>query len=86
MKLYPESNLGQTGFWVTFISAALLGLKFAGVMPLPTMLIFGLIFIGSGISIGAFIRKDPSWLQVIVVAPVLLFALVWSLAEVIWPH
>ena len=86
MKLFPKSTLGNAGFWITLVSSALLGLKIAGVMPIPTPAIFSLIFVGSLISIVAFIRKDRSWLQLVVVAPMFMIVLIWSLAEVIWPH
>lgn len=86
MGLLPKSKIGIAGFWVTAGSGLLLAMKFANLMPLPTPLIFSLIFIGSILSIIALFKGDRSWLQFVLTLPVFLFALAWTLAEVIWPH
>ena len=86
MSFYPKSTIGRSGIWVVVISTILLGFKFASLMPLPTPIIFGLIFAGSFLNIWALIKDDRSWLQLLIVLPVFLFAFIWTLAEVIWPH
>lgn len=86
MKIYPKSSLGVIGFWLTLAGTILLALKINGTMPLPTMALFGLIFVGAGLSIWALVKGDRSWLQWLVVLPIFVLAAIWTLAEVIWPH
>jgi hypothetical protein len=86
IKLLPKTGLGFTGFWLTCGGALLLLIKIVIGFPIPTFGLFGLVFSGSGISIWAFIRGDRSQLQYLVVLPTLVLALIWTIAEVVWPH
>lgn len=86
MKFLPKSILGILGFGIAALFDVLLVLKF--VMPLPVVnpTIFGGVLLALTLSAVAWLRKDRAWSLVIFAGPTGLFVLIWTLAEVIWPH
>jgi hypothetical protein len=86
VKFLPKSILGILGFGIAALFDVLLVLKFVAPVPVATPTIFGGIFLALVLSLLAWLRKDRSWSLIIFALPTGLFVLVWTLAEVIWPH
>lgn len=86
MKFLPKSILGILGFGIAALFDLLLALKFVVPLPIATPTIYGGILLSLTLSAVAWLRKDRSWSLVIFALPTGLFVLVWTIAEVIWPH
>ncbi|MEY2693981.1 MAG: hypothetical protein RL142_329 [Actinomycetota bacterium] len=86
MKFLPKSILGILGFGIAALFDLLLVLKFLMPLPVSTPTIFGGVLLALTLSVVAWLRKDRAWSLVIFALPTGLFVLVWTIAEVIWPH
>lgn len=86
MKFLPKSILGILGFGIAALFDVLLILKFVMPLPVATPTIFGGVLLALSLSAVAWLRKDRTWSLVIFALPTGLFVLVWTIAEVIWPH
>jgi hypothetical protein len=86
MKFLPKSILGILGFGIAALFDLLLVLKFLMPLPVSTPTIFGGVLLALTLSAVAWLRKDRAWSLVIFALPTGLFVLVWTIAEVIWPH
>ena len=86
MKFLPKSILGILGFGIAALFDVLLALKFVKPLPVATPTIFGGVLLALTLSAVAWLRKDRAWSLAIFAGPTGLFVLVWTLAEVIWPH
>lgn len=86
MKFLPKSIQGILGFGISILFDLLLVAKFSLPIPVSPQTIFGGILLGLVLSLIAWLRKDRSWSLVIFALPTGAFVLVWTIAEVIWPH
>jgi hypothetical protein len=86
MKFLPKSILGILGFGIATLFDLLLVLKLLMPLPVSTPTIFGGVLLALTLSAVAWLRKDRVWSLVIFALPTGLFVLVWTIAEVIWPH
>ena len=86
MKILPNSIVGILGLGLGVIFDIALIFKFQGATPIPTFTIFGGIFLSLIFGVLAWLRKDRSWSLLVAVLPFGLFAVLWSLAEIVWPH
>ena len=86
MKFLPKSILGILGFAISVLFDVLLVAKFLTPFPLPTPTIFGGLLLALVLSFVAWLRKDRAWSLLVFALPSGFFVLVWTIAEVIWPH
>jgi hypothetical protein len=86
LKFLPKSILGILGFAISALFDVLLVAKFLTPFPLPTPTIFGGLLLALVLSFVAWLRKDRAWSLLVFALPSGFFVLVWTIAEVIWPH
>lgn len=86
MKFLPKSIQGILGFGIAVSFDALLIAKLLFPLPVATPTIFGGILLALVLSLIAWLRKDRALGLLIFALPTGLFVLVWTIAEVIWPH
>jgi hypothetical protein len=87
MSLLPKSKLGTWGFYLTVAFAVLFLLATTvNVMFIPAFAIFALGIAGVILNIIAFIKKDFSWLGVIIGVLLGAFVIFWVGGELLFPH
>ena len=86
MKFLPKSILGILGFGIAALFDILLVTKFLTPFPMPTPTIFGGVLLALTLSFVAWLRKDRAWSLLVFALPTGLIVLIWTIAEVVWPH
>lgn len=87
MPLLPKSKIGTWGFYLTVAFAVLFLLAAsANIIFFPSFVIFAFGVAGVILNVIAFIKKDFSWLGVIIGVLVGVFVIFWIGGELLFPH
>lgn len=86
MKFLPKSILGIISLGLGVVFTVMLVLKLNGVAAMSAPTIFGALITGFLLGLVAWLRKDRAWSLLIFVVPAGLFAILWSVAELVFPH
>ena len=82
----PKTINSYCGAFVALLAVGLLILKLWIPFPLPSFALFGLAFLGSGISLYTRFRLAQKSLWDFVAFGIGGLALIWTLAELLYPH
>ena len=82
----PKATIGWVGLWLTLAFVVLFVLKVGISFPLPSYAIFGLGVLGIIANIWAIVKGERSLATLLFGGLVGLFAIVWILAELLFPH
>ena len=82
----PQTRLGQWAVGLSALFVVLFVLKLAGFLPFPAMLIMGLGIVAGILTLVVIIwKRERSWLVWLVLLPGL-FAIIFSVGEILFPH
>lgn len=82
----PQTRLGQWGVGVSALFVVIFILKLTVGLPLPSMFIVGLgVVAGILILVAIIWKRERSWLSWLLLLPGL-FAIIFSSAEILFPH
>ena len=86
LHVTPKEMPGWVGLWLTLAFVALFVLKVAVSIPVPSYAIFALGILGLIANVWAVARGERSLATLGFGGLVGLFAVIWILAEVLFPH